>query len=211
MAEAGISTESEYEQIVRYIKSIEQSSQKPSETRIDASKLFTPLEKPSGHTYLDLIGIINSIESSREGQHIRSQKTVPKESQLIASGVQQSSRASAIPTAEQQSFEVPESKQQAKPKIKVKFNEKDLVLPKLSIADQISELERIIEGLKEQVFDDTHKEVVLQEVYGLSAYVDRSSKDLRKRRMTLNQTEQALWSLRQQRLDEALSLINAGA
>ena len=97
------------------------------------------------------------------------------------------------------------------PKIKVKFNEKDLVLPKLSIADQISELERIIEGLKEQVFDENHKEVVLQEIYGLSVYIERSSKDLRKRKITLNQTEQSLWALRQQRLDEAMGLINTGA
>jgi len=52
---------------------------------------------------------------------------------------------------------------------------------------------------------------VLQEVYGLSAYIERSSKDLRKRKITLNQTEQSLWALRQQRLDEAMSLINAGA
>ena len=209
MDENGISTKSEYEQAVAYIKGIEASSQKPQQSSIDLSRLFDSNENPNSHTYLDLISRIDSIESSRGGQRIRSQKTMPKESQLIASGVEQSSRASAVPAAEKQSFEVPESKPQ--PKIKVKFNEKDLVLPKLSIADQISELERIIEGLKEQVFDESHKEVVMQEIYGLSAYIERSSKDLRKRKMTLNQTEQSLWSLRQQRLDEAMSLINAGA
>ncbi len=209
MDENGISTKSEYEQAVAYIKGIEASSQKPQQSSIDLSRLFDSNENPNSHTYLDLLSRIDSIESSRGGQRIRSQKTMPKESQLIASGVEQSSRASAVPAAEKQSFEVPESKPQ--PKIKVKFNEKDLVLPKLSIADQISELERIIEGLKEQVFDESHKEVVMQEIYGLSAYIERSSKDLRKRKMTLNQTEQSLWSLRQQRLDEAMSLINAGA
>ena len=209
MDENGISTKSEYEQAVAYIKGIEASSQKPQQSSIDLSRLFDSNENPNSHTYLDLISRIDSIESSRGGQRIRSQKTMPKESQLIASGVEQSSRASAVPAAEKQSFEVPESNPQ--PKIKVKFNEKDLVLPKLSIADQISELERIIEGLKEQVFDESHKEVVMQEIYGLSAYIERSSKDLRKRKMTLNQTEQSLWSLRQQRLDEAMSLINAGA
>ncbi len=209
MDENGISTKSEYEQVVAYIKGIEASTQKPQQSSIDVSKLFETNENPNSHTYLDLLSRIDSIESNRGGQRIRSQKTMPKESQLIASGVEQSSRASAVPTAAQQSFEVPESRPQ--PKIKVKFNEKDLVLPKLSIADQISELERIIEGLKEQVFDENHKEVVLQEIYGLSAYIERSSKDLRKRKITLNQTEQSLWALRQQRLDEAMGLINAGA
>ena len=209
MDENGISTKSEYEQVVAYIKGIEASTQKPQQSSIDVSKLFETNENSNSHTYLDLLSRIDSIESNRGGQRIRSQKTMPKESQLIASGVEQSSRASAVPTAAQQSFEVPESRPQ--PKIKVKFNEKDLVLPKLSIADQISELERIIEGLKEQVFDENHKEVVLQEIYGLSAYIERSSKDLRKRKITLNQTEQSLWALRQQRLDEAMGLINTGA
>ncbi|OJT94145.1 hypothetical protein Micr_00443 [Candidatus Micrarchaeum sp.] len=209
MDENGISTKSEYEQVVVYIKGIEASTQKPQQSSINVSKLFETNENSNSHTYLDLLSRIDSIESNRGGQRIRSQKTMPKESQLIASGVEQSSRASAVPTAAQQSFEVPESRPQ--PKIKVKFNEKDLVLPKLSIADQISELERIIEGLKEQVFDENHKEVVLQEIYGLSAYIERSSKDLRKRKITLNQTEQSLWALRQQRLDEAMGLINAGA
>ena len=209
MDENGISTKSEYEQVVAYIKGIEASTQKPQQSSINVSKLFETNENSNSHTYLDLLSRIDSIESNRGGQRIRSQKTMPKESQLIASGVEQSSRASAVPTAAQQSFEVPESRPQ--PKIKVKFNEKDLVLPKLSIADQISELERIIEGLKEQVFDENHKEVVLQEIYGLSAYIERSSKDLRKRKITLNQTEQSLWALRQQRLDEAMGLINAGA
>ena len=209
MDENGIITKSEYEQVVVYIKGIEASTQKPQQSSINVSKLFETNENSNPHTYLDLLSRIDSIESNRGGQRIRSQKTMPKESQLIASGVEQSSRASAVPTAAQQSFEVPESRPQ--PKIKVKFNEKDLVLPKLSIADQISELERIIEGLKEQVFDENHKEVVLQEIYGLSAYIERSSKDLRKRKITLNQTEQSLWALRQQRLDEAMGLINAGA
>lgn len=209
MDEHEINTKSEYEQVVAYIKDIEASTQKPKQSSVDVSKLFETNENQNLHTYLDLLTRIDSIESSRGGQRIRSQKTVPKESQLISSGVEQASKASVVPVAEQQSFEVPESK--AQPKIKVKFNEKDLVLPKLSIADQISELERIIEGLKEQVFDENHKEVVLQEVYGLSAHIEKSSKDLRKRKITLNQTEQSLWALRQQRLDEAMSLINAGA
>ena len=209
MAEQDVSVKSEYEQVAAYIKEVEAASQKPQQSSIDASKLFDMQGNQSPHTYLDLLSRIDAIESGRGGQRIRSQKTMPKESQLIASGVEQASKASAVPTAAQQSYEVPESKPQ--PKIKVKFNEKDLVLPKLSIADQISELERIIEGLKEQVFDENHREVVLQEVYGLSAYIERSSKDLRKRKITLNQTEQSLWALRQQRLDEAMSLINAGA
>lgn len=211
MAESEVGVKSEYEQILEYIKNIETSSPKMEQSTINLSKLFLEEKQEQGPTYLDMLNFINSVESGKNGQRIRAQKTVPKESQLIASGVQQASTATSIPASQNQGFEIPTPKPVKKSKLKVKFNEKDLILPKLSIADQISELERIIEGLKENVFDENHMEVVLQEIYGLSSYMEKSSKELKKRRITLNQTEQSLWALRQQRLEEAMDLVNAGA
>jgi len=42
-----------------------------------------------------------------------------------------------------------------------------LVLPSLSLQDQISELEKISEGLDEQVFSDEQLKIIKEEVYGL--------------------------------------------
>jgi len=42
-----------------------------------------------------------------------------------------------------------------------------LVLPTLSLQDQISELEKISEGLDEQVFSDEQLKIIKDEVYGL--------------------------------------------
>ena len=47
----------------------------------------------------------------------------------------------------------------------------DLVLPQLSIPDQITELQRIIEGINEHVFDDYHIGIVRKELLGLQRYV----------------------------------------
>ncbi len=84
-----------------------------------------------------------------------------------------------------------------------KINTKELVLPNLSAADQISELERIIEGLKEQVFDQAHVNVVSQEVYGLKQVVN----DSKKKKKVVGVLEASLLELRDQRLDEAIALL----
>ncbi len=206
--------QSEYRRLLQQIISMEKDSQKPSQAFIDLTEMFNSGETQPEHTYIDLLNVIDLVETGKEGQRIRAQKTSPATpSELIASGVMQASKASIVPGPEngEKRFEIPQRKAEQKPKIKVKFNEKDLVLPKLSIADQIAELERIIEGLKEHVFDESHMEVIMQEVYGLNAYIDRTSKDLKKRKITLNQTEQSLWSLRGQRVSEAMNMIEAGA
>ena len=86
-----------------------------------------------------------------------------------------------------------------------RINTKYLVLPNLSIADQISELERITEGLKENVFDPDHIDIVVQEIYGLQQVVNDAKKKSKKEE--LNSLEQSLWELRDQRLAEAISLL----
>ncbi|MCL4372229.1 hypothetical protein M1373_02835 [Candidatus Marsarchaeota archaeon] len=212
MAEADDENASEYKRMLALIDSIENDAQKYPQATIDLTSLFnTAPQEEHKHTYIDLLNLIDSIETGREGQRVRVQKTAPIEpSELISSGPSISKVTNQAPQPQQGKFEVPQPQPQKKLKIKIKYNENDLVLPKLSIADQISELERIIEGLKEHVFDEGHMEVVMQEVYGLSAHIDKSSKDLRKRRITLNETEQSMWNMRNQRLQEAMNLIAAG-
>jgi hypothetical protein len=88
-----------------------------------------------------------------------------------------------------------------------KINVKDLVLPNLSIADQISELERIIEGLNERVFDSEHIPIVAQEVYGLRQVVADEKKKMKSKQQGVQSLEESLWELRDQRLAEASSLL----
>ncbi|MGC8669557.1 MAG: hypothetical protein ACP5TL_00160 [Candidatus Micrarchaeia archaeon] len=94
-----------------------------------------------------------------------------------------------------------------KPSYKIKrVNISELVLPNLTLADQIAELERIIEGLKENVFDSEHIIIVEEELYGL----DQMLSDLRKQNKLVpkSELEKSLFDLRDQRLSEALSLLH---
>ncbi|MFI5412351.1 MAG: hypothetical protein ACHQX1_00485 [Candidatus Micrarchaeales archaeon] len=88
-----------------------------------------------------------------------------------------------------------------------KVNMKDLVLPNLSIADQISELERIIEGLKEHVFDSDHIDIVVQEVYGLQQAANEAKKKQKGKMSEMSNLERSLWELRDERLQEATALL----
>lgn len=77
-----------------------------------------------------------------------------------------------------------------------KVGEGDLVLPRLSVTDQIGELEKIITGLKEGAFDQDQLDIVEDELYGLA-------KALRKGRAQPVVAESNLTALRNQRLREA--------
>ncbi|MDE1833285.1 MAG: hypothetical protein KGH58_02600 [Candidatus Micrarchaeota archaeon] len=78
-----------------------------------------------------------------------------------------------------------------------RINTRSLVLPNLSVSDQIVELERIAEGLKENVFDQDQLSVVRDEVLGLNQVVRESP-----------QSQDALSQARDQRLKEVMSMFN---
>ncbi|MGC8687487.1 MAG: hypothetical protein ACP5RM_02180 [Candidatus Micrarchaeia archaeon] len=92
--------------------------------------------------------------------------------------------------------------------IKIKrVNTSQLVLPNLTLADQIAELERIIEGLKENVFDNEHMQIVVEELTGLNQVVNDMKK---KGTASKSELEQSLINLRDERLIEALALLPGG-
>ncbi len=86
-------------------------------------------------------------------------------------------------------------------------NEKDLVLPNLSINDQVAELERIVDGLKGNMFNGQDLDIVIQEVYGLSKVVDMEKKELKRSKRNVQENEYNLWILRDERLSDAVSIL----
>ena len=98
-------------------------------------------------------------------------------------------------------------------KIKLKkVNIKDLVLPNLSLVDQVGELERIIDGLRGQMFDKDELTIVAEEIYGLAKQVEAEKKEVSKKKRELTDEEYPLWLLRDQRLGDAIKMlgINTG-
>jgi hypothetical protein len=87
----------------------------------------------------------------------------------------------------------------------MKRKESEDVLPKLSVADQISELERIIEGLNEHVFNSEQLEIIKEEVLGLKRAVQKGEQE-----KETGDPERflALCILRDSRLDMVLDLLS---
>ncbi|MCL5092521.1 MAG: hypothetical protein M1364_02570 [Candidatus Marsarchaeota archaeon] len=228
-----------YSNLVNLIKDVEASSPKKDSDSINASNIFNqgPSNKAKS-TYIDLMELIDTIESRRKAPRAPAAMQGPVQpSHLITAGISQVGNSNIIPETRQPSAqsEVPLQQQFVQPNTKIeavqemkeatakipskqmikasvkRINMKDLVLPSISMSDQISELERIIEGLKESVFDEEHLDIVIQEVYGLSQYVEKADKDLKKRHIELSQLERSLWQIRDQRLKEATAILSGAS
>ena len=231
--------ENSYGNLVNLIKEVEASSPKKDSESINASKIFDQgSSNKAKSTYIDLMEIIDAIESRKKAPRASATVQGPVQpSHLITAGVSQVGNSNIIPEIKQPTVqnEVPAQQQFVQPNAKAeavqemkeataempskqmikasikRINMKDLVLPSVSMSDQISELERIIEGLKENVFDEEHLDIVIQEVYGLSQYVEKADKDLKKRHIELSQLERSLWQIRDQRLKEATAILSGAS
>jgi hypothetical protein len=79
---------------------------------------------------------------------------------------------------------------------------KDLVLPKLSLADQVEELDKIVANLAQRKFSGDQMVIVKDEVEGLSRILSSQPQPA-----ALSPFERDLMALRKARLEEALALI----
>lgn len=223
----------EYEELLKVVEQVENSSEKQELNFVDMSVIMSAQRQENAPKYLDLLGDVSAIESTqkmqREEQMRERQKmelAAQRPGQPMASAAVQSNQAQREPVYERYEEQMAKGVEGVKaelgtlanrlgtikPKIgelKIKrINTKDLVLPGLSLSDQISELERIIEGLRQGVFDSDHLDVVRQEVLGL-AQVVRSQEKSANAPQYMDQTERSLAAVRDQRISEAIPLLNS--
>ncbi|MGC8537481.1 MAG: hypothetical protein ACP5MZ_00660 [Candidatus Micrarchaeia archaeon] len=220
-----------YSDLVKYLGELEGKATQSPRSTINLSQLFDMKKEGSSITYIDMLNLIDSLESRKPIRGVEGQKIAPH---MEVAGVTQAQYSQvgqvAAPQVQPQKAAVAEQPLAGKgaaagvevadltreinvPKIKgfdiKKINESDLVLPNLSMADQISELEKILEGLKENVFDDKHIGVVIEELYGLADVTNQEKRRLKKNRISMSQLEQSLWALRDDRLATAISLLTS--
>jgi len=220
-----------YSDLVKYLNDMESKAVQSPHSSVDISSFFDNKIEGSNITYIDMINLIDSLESKKPIRGIEGQKIAPH---MEVSGVTQTqySQVGQMPAQHAQpqkevAYEQPlagksaaaggeladMTKEIEAPRIKgfdiKKINEGDLVLPNLSMADQISELEKILEGLKENVFDGDHIGVVIEELYGLADVTNQERRRMKKNRISMSQLEQSLWRLRDDRLATAISLLTS--
>ncbi|MEM3984713.1 MAG: hypothetical protein QXJ35_01950 [Candidatus Micrarchaeaceae archaeon] len=218
---------STYDDLVKYLKELEGKATQSPRSTIDLSPLFNMKSEGSKITYIDMVNLIDSLESRKPIRGVEGQKIAPHMEVAGVTQAQYSQMGQVATPQKTAAMEQPLAGKSAAagaevadltreinvPRIKgfdiKKINESDLVLPNLSMADQISELEKILEGLKENVFDDKHIGVVIEELYGLADVTNQEKRRLKKNRISMSQLEQSLWALRDDRLNTAISLLTA--
>lgn len=223
--------EDKYHKMTQLIEDIEASAEKqpPGANIISLAGTFTGGSQDNARTYKELIEFIDGIEGGK--RPMKETEAKPQtQPHLVTAGVAQAKYAQVpvggLPQVHPQK---PEKQKRQKEAVsrelsqivgklgagvsqfgeigRKRINIKDLVLPNLSLADEISELERIIEGLKQQIFDAEHMEIVAQEVYGLQQYVQDMKRGGKMSLESLSELERSLWDIRDQRINEAVTLI----
>ena len=179
----------------------------------------TAEEQNKKFTYLDLLQTIDSIISNKQKGSVKEGSTVVQQ-HIITSGVAQTQLSTAVvgypgeantaaaseydPEEMLKPIDLPKFKYMSAKKVDVD----QMVLPGLSMSDQIAELERIIEGVRENIFDAEHFEIVMEEVYSLVKAVNDRKKKIKKSGAQASALEQSLWLMRDKRLHEAINAIN---
>lgn len=212
----------QYEKMLKLIADIEKDSEKKQSAEVDISSAFSVESRPALQTYDEILSLINEIE--RKGRIFSRQKPIQTERMASVQEVRQNIETPSAPVQEGAPASAAENK--AKEELaeltkelplniplfsdsklkKVKIS--DLVLPNLSIMDQVAELERIIEGIKGGAFNNDDISIVKEELYGLAKAVNDESKELRKKSLYEGGDYQ-LRLLREQRLEEAIKMLSS--
>ena len=227
LAEEGAGSESEYMKLVELMQSSENVAGTNEEgVVLDLDKAVAVQPVESTGSYAQLVELIESVEGGgrQKAKEVQKQKAPEPQEHIIMSGLEQAKYSNPVPSftakeeeAARKEFEAlkeklggiaPKIRELKRPRVK----SGDLVLPTLSLTDQISELERIIEGVKENIFDKEHMDIVKLEVFGLNEIIERSERAKRKQAKAANAEaattiEESLVQVRNQRLAEAVTLL----
>lgn len=216
-------TPSKYENTLKLIEEIEQTSTKAQSAEIDMSGSFVSESAQAPQNYKDLISLINEIE--RKGRIFSRQKPIQTERRVAEQQFQpkneiqeiQVSKGSAQPIkAERSAKEELEHLTKELPlniplfsdsKLK-RVKTSELVLPNLSIMDQVAELERIIEGIKGGAFNNEDIYIVKEELYGLAREINYENKKLKKNK-AYDDKDYQLKLMRKERLAQSIEMLSS--
>jgi hypothetical protein len=91
--------------------------------------------------------------------------------------------------------------------VRVSMGMKNLVLPNLPIAEQVPELEKIIEGVRNNIFDETQTATLRKELKGLQVEISKENAAMRKSGAQLTDSEKQIRAVREQRMNEAAAMV----
>ncbi len=208
--------ETDYQKMVALVESIGEAPS-PESITVDVSEAFQDRLQVRSLKYLDVSEPLDRLEAHRPAPQQRAvvqQPSTPKPQ--VQPQVQPQQPAPQVPkrqvskemtgaASKLRSMVGGAGKEFAESVTKrvEETQEAGLVMPKLSLQDQVSDLDKIKEGLDEKVFDRDQLKIIAQEIRGISQVAAREDVG----RMSSDQRELA--EMRNQRIKEIKSGLNA--
>ncbi|MGC8586837.1 MAG: hypothetical protein ACP5K9_00915 [Candidatus Micrarchaeia archaeon] len=153
-----------YDNIFGMLETVENASKRPESVVIDSGKVFSSKIEEKMYSVEETRALLSKLEGIRRVEQVQ---YAPEKTQFAA---QQQPRAGAPDITKEIEQIVGNASKDFEKSLErelEKIETKKLILPSLSLQDQLSELEKISEGLDEQVFDDEQLKIIVSEVKGL--------------------------------------------
>lgn len=214
-----------YSRLVKQIEELEASSQKAESGNVDISRSFLAGGSDNRADYKAVIDVVEEIEKKggvfqkqRQAREEPAQKgrqaeqvplTTPAIEEQVAVSPESLASYNAEVRAQKELEELTKSLPVKMPLFeaqKIRKVDPDLVLPNLSLSDQVAELERIIDGLRSNIFVGDEREIVEEELYGLLETVQKEKKTMKKKK-SVSEDEIQLLGVRDKRLTDAITLL----
>jgi hypothetical protein len=227
----------EYRELLGIVQQIEKDSAKPEFNFVDIMPIAEKVKGAEKRPFREMITMAMGIESSHIQEVQQKQRAQQPKTQILAPILSVQKSAARQPATAPQEMQVQQvqgpqtQKADQKEAIRQEITSflsrfpkvqqyvlkpfsisikksSDFVLLKLSIADQISELEKIIEGLTEHIFSEQQIRVIRAELLALRSSLDKEERSS-SQKPAPSDPEQVLMLgiLRNQRLDEALAML----
>ncbi len=215
-----------YDDLVKLVTSIESGASVKTQSTVNITNVTAGNVNVRGAGYGQLLDQIEraSFETphkpKEEKEHIRLETTAAPTVKPAPAAAAAQVQAFAPPAYEAEHARLKEKAKQELAEVtgalktgptieeaQMSINMKDLVLPNLPMAEQVPELEKIIEGIRGKIFDNDQLTVLTQELRGLQIEIAKERATIQKGNVELQGSEKEMWAVREQRLSEALALV----
>ncbi len=153
-----------YDNIFGMLETVENASKKPESVVIDSGKVFSSKIEEKMYSVEETRALLSKLEGIRRVEQVQ---YAPEKTQFAAQPQPRAGAPDITKEIEQIVGNASKDFEKSLEKELEKIETKKLILTSLSLQDQRSELEKISEGLDEQVFDDEQLKIIVSEVKGL--------------------------------------------
>jgi len=197
----------DYKEMITVVEEIEKAGYRPEYNVIDISTIEEAQNQKHAPNYKDLLHIATTIEGNvpLEEQLKKTQPSRTFEVQPVEKPYKEMKESAKTEIADfSKSLGTMDRIKPMKPFSIQLSNEEELILPKLSVPDQVDELQKLISGLNDNAFNETEKSIIKKELEGLYEEVE---KGWERGTFDSGDIDKSLLLLRDQRLGEALKII----